>query len=77
VSEIRPHATTFIYLGTGSTSRWATWIGAARGALPALMGWTRRIEIAGLTVFGVRFFWQSRTFTRSRCTASATTTPPA
>jgi protoheme IX farnesyltransferase len=39
----------------------ATWIGALPGALPALMGWTAatgRIEIGGLAVFGLLFFWQ-------------------
>jgi len=48
--------------------------------LPALMGWTAatgRTDLAGLTVFGVLLFWQPHTFTRSRCTTNATTTPPA
>lgn len=39
----------------------ATWVGAAPGAMPALMGWTAatgRIDLAGLAVFGVLFFWQ-------------------
>jgi protoheme IX farnesyltransferase len=39
----------------------ATWIGALPGALPALMGWTAatgRIELGGLAVFGLLFFWQ-------------------
>jgi len=42
-------------------SHWATWIGAVPGAMPALMGWTAatgRIDLAGLAVFGVLFFWQ-------------------
>jgi protoheme IX farnesyltransferase len=39
----------------------ATWIGALPGAMPALMGWTAatgRIELGGLAVFGLLFFWQ-------------------
>ena len=39
----------------------ATWVGAAPGAMPALMGWTAatgRIDLPGLAVFGVLFFWQ-------------------
>jgi protoheme IX farnesyltransferase len=39
----------------------ATWIGAVPGAMPALMGWTAatgRIELGGLAVFGLLFFWQ-------------------
>src|SRR4029079_5989670 len=42
-------------------THWATWIGAIPGAMPALMGWTAatgRIDLAGLAVFGVLFFWQ-------------------
>jgi protoheme IX farnesyltransferase len=42
-------------------SHWATWIGAIPGAMPALIGWTAatgRIDLAGLAVFGVLFFWQ-------------------
>jgi protoheme IX farnesyltransferase len=42
-------------------THWATWIGAVPGAMPALMGWTTatgRIDLAGLAVFGVLFFWQ-------------------
>jgi protoheme IX farnesyltransferase len=39
----------------------ATWVGAVPGAMPALMGWTAatgRIDLPGLAVFGVLFFWQ-------------------
>ena len=39
----------------------ATWIGAVPGAMPALIGWTAatgRIDLPGLAVFGVLFFWQ-------------------
>jgi protoheme IX farnesyltransferase len=42
-------------------THWATWIGAIPGAMPALMGWTAatgRIDLPGLAVFGVLFFWQ-------------------
>jgi protoheme IX farnesyltransferase len=42
-------------------SHWATWVGAVPGAMPALMGWTAatgRIDLPGLAVFGVLFFWQ-------------------
>lgn len=39
----------------------ATWVGAVPGAMPALIGWTAatgRIDLPGLAVFGVLFFWQ-------------------
>lgn len=39
----------------------ATWVGAVPGAMPALMGWTAatgRIDLGGLAVFGLLFFWQ-------------------
>jgi protoheme IX farnesyltransferase len=42
-------------------SHWAVWIGGIPGAMPALMGWTAatgRIDVPGLAVFGVLFFWQ-------------------
>ena len=42
-------------------THWAIWVGAVPGAMPALMGWTAatgRIDLAGLAVFGVLFFWQ-------------------
>jgi protoheme IX farnesyltransferase len=50
-----------VYTPMKQRSHWATWIGAVPGALPALMGWTAatgRIELPGLAVFGVLFFWQ-------------------
>ena len=50
-----------VYTPLKQRSHWATWIGAVPGALPALMGWTAatgRVELAGLAVFGVLFFWQ-------------------
>jgi protoheme IX farnesyltransferase len=50
-----------VYTPMKQRSHWATWIGAVPGAMPALMGWTAatgRIELAGLAVFGVLFFWQ-------------------
>lgn len=50
-----------VYTPMKQRSHWATWIGAVPGALPALMGWTAatgRIELGGLAVFGVLFFWQ-------------------
>lgn len=42
-------------------SHWSLWVGAVPGAMPALMGWTAatgRIDLPGLAVFGVLFFWQ-------------------
>lgn len=39
----------------------ALFVGALPGALPPLMGWTAvtgRIEVPGLVLFGVLFFWQ-------------------
>ncbi|TMQ18870.1 MAG: protoheme IX farnesyltransferase [Deltaproteobacteria bacterium] len=50
-----------VYTPMKQRSHWATWIGAVPGALPALMGWTAttgRIQLGGLAVFGVLFFWQ-------------------
>jgi protoheme IX farnesyltransferase len=50
-----------VYTPMKQRSHWATWVGAVPGALPALMGWTAatgRIELPGLAVFGVLFFWQ-------------------
>ena len=50
-----------IYTPMKQRSHWATWVGAVPGAMPALMGWTAatgRLELAGLAVFGVLFFWQ-------------------
>lgn len=42
-------------------SHWSLWVGAIPGAMPALMGWTAatgRVDVPGLAVFGVLFFWQ-------------------
>jgi protoheme IX farnesyltransferase len=42
-------------------THWATWVGAVPGAMPALIGWTAasgRIDLPGLAVFAVLFFWQ-------------------
>ena len=42
-------------------THWATWVGAVPGAMPALIGWTAatgRLDVAGLAVFAVLFFWQ-------------------
>ena len=50
-----------VYTPMKQRSHWATWVGAVPGAMPALMGWTAatgRIELAGLAVFAVLFFWQ-------------------
>ena len=50
-----------VYTPMKQRTHWATWIGAIPGAMPALMGWTAatgRIDLAGLAVFGVLFFWQ-------------------
>lgn len=50
-----------VYTPMKQRSHWATWVGAIPGAMPALMGWTAatgRIELGGLAVFGVLFFWQ-------------------
>lgn len=50
-----------VYTPMKQRSHWAVWIGAVPGAMPALMGWTAatgRIDVAGLAVFGVLFFWQ-------------------
>ncbi|MGE3542870.1 MAG: heme o synthase [Kofleriaceae bacterium] len=50
-----------VYTPMKQRSYWAVWVGADPGAMPALMGWTAatgRIELAGLAVFSVLFFWQ-------------------
>lgn len=50
-----------IYTPMKQRSHWAVWVGGVPGAMPALMGWTAatgRVELAGLAVFGVLFFWQ-------------------
>jgi heme o synthase len=50
-----------VYTPMKQRSHQAAWIGAVPGAMPALMGWTAatgRVELTGLAVFGVLFFWQ-------------------
>jgi protoheme IX farnesyltransferase len=51
----------FLYTPLKQRTHWSTWIGAVPGAMPVLMGWaaaTGSIDLAGLTVFSVLFFWQ-------------------
>jgi protoheme IX farnesyltransferase len=50
-----------VYTPMKQRSHWAIWVGGIPGAMPALMGWTcatGRIDLAGLAIFGVLFFWQ-------------------
>ena len=50
-----------VYTPMKQRSHWAVWVGGVPGAMPALMGWTAatgRIDLGGLAVFGVLFFWQ-------------------
>ncbi len=50
-----------VYTPMKQRSYFAVWVGAIPGAMPALMGWTAatgKIDLAGLTVFGVLFIWQ-------------------
>ncbi|MBE2253214.1 MAG: protoheme IX farnesyltransferase [Myxococcus sp.] len=50
-----------VYTPMKSRSRWAMVVGAVPGALPPLMGWTAstgRVEVPGLVLFGILFFWQ-------------------
>lgn len=50
-----------VYTPMKQRSHWAVWVGGVPGAMPALMGWTAatgRVDLAGLAVFGVLFFWQ-------------------
>ena len=50
-----------VYTPMKQRTHWATWVGAIPGAMPALIGWTAasgRIDLPGLAVFGVLFFWQ-------------------
>ena len=51
----------FLYTPMKSRTRWAMQVGAFPGALPPLMGWTAatgRIELPGLVLFAILFFWQ-------------------
>ncbi len=50
-----------VYTPLKQHTHWATWIGALPGALPVLMGWTAAtgaVDLSGLVVFAVLFFWQ-------------------
>ncbi len=50
-----------VYTPMKQRSQIAVWVGAVPGAMPALMGWTAatgKIDLAGLSVFGVLFIWQ-------------------
>ncbi|MBK9073126.1 MAG: protoheme IX farnesyltransferase [Myxococcales bacterium] len=50
-----------IYTPLKPRTHLATWVGAVPGAMPALMGYTAasgRIDVAGLSVFGLLFIWQ-------------------
>jgi protoheme IX farnesyltransferase len=50
-----------VYTPMKQRSHWAVWVGGVPGAMPALMGWTAatgKIDLGGLAVFGVLFFWQ-------------------
>jgi protoheme IX farnesyltransferase len=50
-----------VYTPMKQRTHWATWIGAIPGAMPALLGWSAargRVDLPGLAVFGVLFFWQ-------------------
>lgn len=50
-----------VYTPMKSRTHWAMVVGAVPGALPPLMGWTAatgRVELPGLVLFGILFFWQ-------------------
>jgi protoheme IX farnesyltransferase len=50
-----------VYTPLKQRSSLALWVGAVPGAIPPLMGWTAvrgRIELPGLVLFAVLFFWQ-------------------
>jgi heme o synthase len=51
----------FVYTPMKSRTHWAMHVGAFPGALPPLMGWTAatgRIELPGVALFAILFFWQ-------------------
>lgn len=51
----------FVYTPMKSRTHWAMQVGAFPGALPPLMGWTAatgRIELPGVVLFAILFFWQ-------------------
>lgn len=50
-----------VYTPMKKRTRWAMVAGAVPGALPPLMGWTAatgQVEMPGLVLFGILFFWQ-------------------
>ena len=50
-----------IYTPMKTRSAWSLGVGALPGALPPLMGWTavtNRLELPGLVLFAILFFWQ-------------------
>lgn len=50
-----------VYTPLKSRTHWAMVVGAVPGALPPLMGWTAvrgRVELPGLALFAILFFWQ-------------------
>lgn len=50
-----------VYTPMKSRTHWAMVVGAIPGALPPLMGWTAatgKVEVPGLVLFGILFFWQ-------------------
>ena len=50
-----------VYTPMKSRTHWAMLVGAIPGALPPLMGWTavtNRIDLTGMALFGILFFWQ-------------------
>jgi protoheme IX farnesyltransferase len=51
----------FVYTPMKARTHWSMQVGAFPGALPPLMGWTAatgRIELPGVVLFGILFFWQ-------------------
>lgn len=51
----------FVYTPMKRHSWWAVWVGAIPGALPPLLGWTAvtdGLEVQGLSLFVLMFFWQ-------------------
>jgi protoheme IX farnesyltransferase len=50
-----------VYTPMKSRTHWAMVVGAVPGALPPLMGWTAatgKVEVPGLVLFAILFFWQ-------------------
>jgi len=50
-----------VYTPMKTRSAWSLGVGALPGALPPLMGWTavtNRLELPGLVLFAILFFWQ-------------------